>query len=223
MRETGEERPAIRLILVDDQRIVVEGIKFVLESRAADIRVVATGLDGAEAVRLYEEHRPDVVLMDVRMPGMDGVEATRIIHGNHPEAKIVMFTTFGDDEYVQAALQVGAVGYLLKSRPPIEIISSLRAVCDGTLQIDPSVAGSLVRHVSVEESEMDRFAERLEDLTRREREALHLLVQAFDNKQIAEHLGVTEQTARNYVSSIYAKLGENNRIRIARILEKLGY
>ncbi|MFA7066168.1 MAG: response regulator transcription factor, partial [Dysgonamonadaceae bacterium] len=108
-------------MLVDDQAIFLEGLAYVLESRANDISIVARALNGEEAVELAGIHQPEIILMDVRMPKMDGVESTRIIHLKYPAIKIVMFTTFQDDDYVKKALSYGAIGYLLKNRPPAEL------------------------------------------------------------------------------------------------------
>ncbi len=214
----------IRIILVDDQKIFAEGLKYVLESRASDIEVVGIGLNGREAVELAVRENPDIILMDVRMPEMDGVHATAEIKKRDLDAKIVMFTTFDDDEYVEAALRNGAIGYLLKNRPPMELIYSLRALQKGIMQLDPTVAEHLfnkdLRPATHSEEEVAR---QIDSLTRREKEVLHLLAQAFDNKQIAHRMNVAEQTARNYIHAIYSKLGISNRAEIVRILSKIGF
>ncbi len=213
----------IRVLLIDDQRVFVEGLKFVLEARASDMEIVGLGLNGQEAVSLAESTRPDVILMDVRMPVMSGVDATEIIIKRHPKIKIVMFTTFDDDEYVKAAMKHGAIGYLLKNRPPMELINSLRAVKDGIIQIDPLVAEKLLQTEQRADAEFADIVEAIRTLTGREREVLHLIAQALDNRQIAEHLNVTEQTARNYVSNIYAKLGTSHRVEIVKILNEIDF
>lgn len=211
----------IRLLLVDDQRVFVEGLKFVLEARASDMSVVGMASDGREAVSLAAATRPDIILMDVRMPVMNGVDATKAILEQNPKQKIVMFTTFDDDEYVKAAIRCGAIGYLLKNRPPMELINSLRAVNDGIIQIDPMVAEKLLHTESRDDATSAAVEEALQSLTDRERQVLHLIAQALDNRQIADHLNVAEQTARNYVSNIYAKLGTSHRMEIVRILSRL--
>ena len=213
----------IRIILIDDQRVFLDGLKFVLESRASDVEVVGTGLNGKEAVKLVEQKRPDIVLMDVRMPEMNGVEAAGIIHDRFPEVKILMFTTFADDEYVQSALNKGAIGYLLKNRPPIELISSIRAVKNGILQIDPGVAEVLLKQGPAPLYDSNEIKKLISTLTSREKEVLHLIVQALDNKQVADHLFVAEQTARNYIHSIYNKLGTSNRMEIVKVLENFNF
>ena len=213
----------IRVLLVDDQRVFVEGLKFVLEARASDMKVVGLAANGREAISLAESTRPDIVLMDVRMPVMNGVDAAEVISRRLPDTRIVMFTTFDDDEYVKAAMRHGAIGYLLKNRPPIELINSLRAVKDGIIQIDPMVARKLLHTDRAEDAESARIVEGIRTLTGREREVLHLIAQALDNRQIAEHLNVAEPTARNYVSNIYAKLGTTHRMEIMKILNDIDF
>ena len=213
----------IRVLLVDDQRVFLEGLQLVLESRASDIRVVGVGLTGVEAIELVEQLEPDIVIMDVRMPEMSGVEATRVIHERFPDVRILMFTTFDDDEYVHSALQYGAIGYLLKNRPPMELINSIRAVQDGVIQIDPNVAETLLHHDSPASRDNEEILKLIDTLTRREKEVLNLVAQALDNRQIAEHLCVAEQTARNYIHSIYSKLGTSNRLEIVKILERVEF
>jgi DNA-binding NarL/FixJ family response regulator len=218
-----EEAAPLRLLLVDDQRLFLDGLTYVLESRASDMVVVGTALDGAEAVELARELQPELILMDVRMPGMDGVEAARIIHNELPTTRIVMLTTFADDEYVKAALAHGAIGYLLKNRPPIELINSIRAVRAGIMQIDPTVSRVLLNRTQGREDRDEEIGDAIRTLTRREKEVLHLMVQAFDNQQIADTLHVAEQTVRNYISTIYSKLGLSNRMDIIRIMKKLSF
>ncbi len=215
--------PKIRVLLIDDQRVFVEGLKFVLEARASDMEVVGLGADGREAISLAESTRPDIILMDVRMPVMNGVEATKVIVSRHPEIKVVMFTTFDDDEYVKSAMKHGAIGYLLKNRPPMELINSLRAVKDGIIQIDPMVAEKLLHTEQRTDADSSQVVEAIRTLTEREREVLHLIAQALDNRQIAEHLHVAEQTARNYVSNIYAKLGTSHRMEIVKVLSRIDF
>ncbi len=209
---------AISVLIADDQRMFAESIKYIIESRASDIEVVGIAQNGREAVSMVSALHPRIVLMDVRMPGTDGVEATRLIMRQWPDVKIIMLTTFDDDEYVHASLKHGAVGYLLKSLPPLELINAMRAVEGGIVQIDPSVARTLVRGTHAESANEEVLAS-LRTLTRREREVLGLVVQALDNQQIARTLHVAEQTVRNYVSTIYAKLGVANRMDVLKIVD----
>lgn len=210
-------------MLVDDQKIFLEGLAYVIESRAEDISIVAQALDGKQAVTLAGEHLPDIILMDVRMPNMDGVQATRIIHEEHPEIKIVMFTTFKDDDYVKQALRCGSVGYLLKNRPPVELINSLYAVQSGVMQIDPDVSAALIMKDIQKPKYSEETLKRYQSLTKREKDTLSLLIKAYSNKDIAEHLNIQEQSVRNYIHVIYAKLGVSNRTEIFRIMESLKY
>jgi DNA-binding NarL/FixJ family response regulator len=212
----------IRVLIADDQRMFAESIKYILESRASDIEIVGIALNGREAVRLVAERHPDIVLMDVRMPEMDGVEAMRLIRQQHHEVGVIMLTTFDDDEYVKDSLAYGAIGYLLKNMPPVELINAIRAVKGGIMQIDPSVSRALIRREQTDAPD-EQIMENLKSLTRREREVLQLMVQALDNRQIALTLNVAEQTIRNYISLIYAKLGVAHRMDVLKIVDKITY
>jgi DNA-binding NarL/FixJ family response regulator len=213
----------IRVLIADDQVLFAEGLRTILESRTEDITVVGIARDGREAVELTGTHLPDIVLMDVRMPRLDGVEATKAIHASHPDIKIMMLTTFDDDEYVRFSLAYGAIGYLLKNRPPAELIASIRAVMSGVMQIDPAVSKSLIRDVRARDIPKDEFMRYLGLLTHREKDVLKLLVEACDNRQISERMGIAEQTVRNYVSLIYSKLGIENRIEIMRHMDQIRF
>lgn len=213
----------IRVLIADDQRLFVDGLRYILEARASDITVVGTASNGAEAIRLVTELLPDLVLMDVRMPELDGVEATRTIHREHPDVSILMLTTFPDDEYVQAAIGCGAVGYLLKNRPIAELITSIRAVQSGIMQIDPSVAAAFFHKPDDTWSSSDEVESLVETLTRREKEVLYLMLQAHDNTQIAQSLDVAIQTVRNYISAIYGKLHVSNRMELVKIMKRLRF
>lgn len=218
-----EEQQEIRILIVDDQRLFAEGLRTILESRAVEMTVVGIAENGKEAILAVHSQKPDIVLMDVRMPVMDGVEATKHILRDHPAVRIVMLTTFDDDEYVKYSLANGAIGYLLKNRPPAELIASVRAVKGGILQIDPAVSKALIHGDRGREFDDDEFLHRLIGLTKRERQVLQLLVDAYDNRQIATEIGVAEQTVRNYISAIYSKLGIENRIEIMRHMDKVHF
>lgn len=204
----------IRLLLVDDQRLFVENLKTVLDLTTRDMHVVGIAANGEEAMRMVEELHPDVILMDVRMPVMDGVEATRRIALAHPEIRIVMLTTFDNDDYVHDALRYGARGYILKNIPPPELFASIRAVHSGGVHISNEVASRMVGSpIGGGEREAGPFAA----LTGREREIVDAIALAYSNRQIAERLHLTEQTVKNAISRIYAKLGVDSRSHLMRV------
>jgi DNA-binding NarL/FixJ family response regulator len=207
-----------RLLLVDDQVLFVESLKCVLEEHAPDIEVVGVAHDGEEAVASCMKLRPDIVLMDVRMPKMDGVQATRAIHEMYPRMKIVMLTTFADDDYYKVALKFGAVGYLLKNIPPDELIRSIRAVKYSISQISPEIMKKLMANDEADALPAEGDAVVCEPLTVREKEILELILAANENKQIAAHLGVSEQTVKNHIHHLYEKLGVSSRIQLIRVL-----
>ena len=217
-----EKAEKIRVLLVDDQQLFVESLRYVLESRAPDIEIIGIAADGAGAIEAVERHRPDIVLMDVRMPGMDGVQATRVIHEQHPAVRILMLSTFADDGYVRQAIDFGAVGYLIKNIAPAEVIRSIRAVKSGIIQISPSVAKALL-HKEAPGKDFTASLALPEPLTRREREVLKLILESYDNREIAAYLNVGEQTARNYVHNLYSKLGVSNRMQLIRMLREAGF
>ncbi len=221
--DDSEQHGVIRIIIADDQSLFVEGLRYILEARASDMRVVATVANGEQAIEAAERLQPDIILMDVRMPLMDGVEATRIIHQRLPGCRILMLTTFPDDEYVHAALRSGAVGYLLKNRPLSELIHSIRAVRNGIMLIDPSVAETLFHAPEEDRKSAEEIESLIATLTQREREVLYLLIQAHDNTQIAESLGVAVQTVRNYTSAIYNKLHIANRMDLFKMMKQIRF
>ena len=210
-----------RILIADDQQLFAEGLRFVIESRAPDFEVIDIAEDGNAAVAKVKADRPDIVLMDVRMPNMDGVEATKVIHERFPDVKILILTTFDDDEYVKQSMQHGAIGYILKNRPPAELIDVIRALRDGIVQIDPAVSAKLFQVSRHTDNHNTEFLERLEDLTSREREVLRRLVQAERISQIAGHLTIAEQTVRNHISNIYSKLRIHTRIEIVRYINEI--
>ncbi|HOX30868.1 MAG TPA: response regulator transcription factor [Spirochaetales bacterium] len=217
----------IRLLIADDQRLFLEGLSTCLRNYAEDIDVVGLAADGEEALRLARELRPDVILMDVHMPRMDGVEATGAILEALPAVKILVLSTYDEDEYVRSALGRGASGYLLKDISPTELIASVRALKAGAVQISPQVVAKLMRSILAEEPSPEReLAERLEwfgSLTPREREVFSLIAQGCDNAQIAGKLRLAEHTVRNLVSAIYSKLGVEDRFQIIQMANKIRY
>lgn len=211
----------IGVLIADDQQLFADGLKVVIESRAPQFKVIGIAGSGKQAVSMAAELRPDVVLMDVRMPEMDGVAATRIIHDKYPDIKILILTTFDDDEYVEFSLQNGAIGYLLKNRPAEELIDSIKALAKGIIQIDPAVSRKILNAGRNRDSE--DFNQRLSWLTKREREILSLLVQAKRIVSIADDLSIAEQTVRNHISNIYFKLNIHDRMEIINYVNQIKY
>lgn len=203
----------IRLLLVDDQRLFVESLKTVLDLTTQDMQVVGIASNGEEAVRLADELDPDMILMDVRMPVMDGVEATRRIAASHPEMRIVMLTTFDNDDYVHDALRSGARGYILKNIPPEELLASIRAVYTGGVHVSDRVASRIVGS----SARGQEVASPFQVLTSREREVVDAIALAYSNRQIAARLHVSEQTVKNAITRIYAKLGVDSRSHLMRV------
>jgi DNA-binding NarL/FixJ family response regulator len=219
----------IQIILVDDQTLFVESLRTVLETRAEDMEVIGVAFDGSKAVELVGECHPDVVLMDVRMPVMNGVESTKLIKEQYPDIKVLMLTTFDDDQYVVEALRLGAVGYLLKDMPPAELISAVRAVHEGGVLISPKVATKLVEKIaSPAEKEKEPASTTpnsslwVNELSDREKKILQLMAQGLDNKEIAKTLFIAEQTVKNHVSIIYSKLGVRDRVQASRLVIEAG-
>jgi DNA-binding NarL/FixJ family response regulator len=202
----------IRLLIVDDQRLVRAGLRMLCES-TEDIDVVGEGANGAEAIRLTAEMSPDVILMDLRMPGLDGIEATRHILGSGSAPKVLVLTTFDDDDHLYPALAAGAAGFLVKDTEPAELLDAIRRVADGELPFSPYLLRRLVNR-AVEEG---RAVERTEnvELSPREIEVLRLVSEGLGNQEIAAclHLGVS--TVKTHVANLMAKTECNNRVRLA--------
>lgn len=214
----------IRLVLVDDQRLFLESLKVVIEHADPDIQVVGIAGNGQEALDLVDELKPDLVLLDVRMPIMDGVEAARILKNKYPNLHIVMLTTFEDDEYVRDALRHGAAGYLLKSIPSQELIAAIRAVASGTVSIDHRVVAQLLRGAGSTDAPAKLPGPGwLDTLSRKEKQILGAMVLGLANTEIADRVCIAEQTVRNYVSRIYSKLGVSNRVQAVRTAKESGY
>jgi DNA-binding NarL/FixJ family response regulator len=213
---------SIRVLLADDQALVRGGFRMILGVRA-DLEVVGEAGDGAEAIALAAALRPDVVLMDVRMPGVDGLEATRQIIASGSPARIIVLTTYDADEYVFSALRAGASGFMLKDVRPVELVEAIRVVARGDALLAPSVTRRL----------LDRFAgvlpgpdaappPDLDELTGRELEVLRLVALALSNAEIAERLVLTEATVKTHVSSVLRKLGLRDRVQAVVLAYDVG-
>jgi len=209
---------SIRVIIADDQLLFAESLQYVLKGISDAVQVVAIARDGTEAVALTLKHRPDLVLMDVRMPGMDGVEATRRIREQAPETRIVILTTFDDDEYVHYALKYGAVGYLLKSIRPDDLVISMRAVMAGASLFAPDITSRIMRDDVSEVSELEQI---VAGLSRRERDVLDLVMRMMNNRQIGDELGISEHSVRNYISSLYNAFEVGDRMVLLQTLQDL--
>ena len=207
----------MRLLIVDDQVLFAESLQYVLKGISENIELVGIATDGEMAIDMAESKRPDVILMDVRMPRIDGVEATKLIHRSLPEIKIVMLTTFDDDEYVHFAIKHGAVGYLLKNMTPEDLVLSLRSFMRGATLFAKAVTEKLVRS---QEGELSAQDDIMEGLTPRERDVLNLVMRLMNNRQIADALGISKRTVRNYVHSLYDAFDVGDRMELIQKLKK---
>jgi len=202
----------INILLAEDQALVRQGIKMMIEQHPS-FRVVAEVANGKEAVDAYEKHLVDLVLMDVRMPVMTGIEATKVIRQRDPKAKVLILTTFADDEYAMEALKLGALGYLLKDADAASLLSSIESCLNGGISIDASVAGKVVPRLINRPLESS-VAEMIE-LTSRERSILQLVGEGKNNQEIAEALHLSIGTVKNHVTVILQKLGLRDRTQLA--------
>lgn len=208
----------IRVVVADDQALVRAGVRMLLQA-AGDMEVVGEADDGAEAVRLAEHHRPDVVLMDLRMPRVDGLEAIKRILAAQPAAKIVVLTTFADDANVYAALRVGALGFLVKDDEPERMVDAVRRAASGEQLLAPSVLRRVVERALAAEQQATPTPS---GLTERELEVLALVGTGLSNAEIAERLHVGVTTVKTHVGSAMEKLGLRNRIQAAVVAHRIG-
>lgn len=212
----------IRLLLVDDQRLMREGLHTLLEMEPG-IEVAGEAGNGQEALDAYARLQPDVVLMDVRMPVMDGVEATRRLRQRWPAARVIILTTFDDDEYVFEGLRAGALGYLLKDVSMRELAEAIHTVMAGGVLIEPSVARKVVAEFARMAVAAPSDPQNLnEPLSEREMEILRLLAQGLTNREIAQRLYLAEGTVKNYVTNILGKIGARDRTQAALRGRELG-
>lgn len=207
----------MKIILADDQRVFTESLSICIKNYADDITIEGVAHNGKEAVELAVEKKPDVVVMDLRMPVMDGVEASRIIKERLPAVKIIILSTYQEDALVRAALQAGASGYLLKDIRPQELIVAVRALNSGLMQISPEIVGGLLKEAKEEPDPHEKMAGLLHDLTPREKEISELLIAGYSNEQIGRKLGISFQTVRNQVSTIYSKLNVKDRFEMIQL------
>ncbi len=205
----------IRLLLVDDQSLVCQGLAAML-SLEEDLEILGTANNGQAAIELVAKKQPDVVLMDVRMPVMDGREATRIIVQQFPEVKVLVLSTFDDDQYIADAMKAGAKGYLLKDMPCEELAQAIRLVQSGYTQLGPGLMEKLLQGVSQPNAaQAESHAAELSQLTKREQEVLCLIGKGCTNREIGQELYVTEGTVKTHVTHILNRLNLRNRSQIA--------
>ena len=209
----------IRVLICDDQVVVCDGLEMILNADP-EIEVTATAHDGTEAIEKIASSKPDIVLMDLKMPGMNGIEATRIIQQKYPDIKVLVLTTFGDDEWVFDAIRSGASGYLLKGTSRHELVKAVKGTIAGETHVDPDVAGKLFNHVT--RSNIPEKTNLTTELSEREIEVLKLLAQGLSNAEIAKRLYLTRGTVRNYVSQILTKLDVEDRTQAAILAVKHG-
>jgi len=219
----------VSVLIADDQRLVREGVASLLSIQEG-IRVIGMAVNGQEAVDLALELRPDVVLMDVRMPEKDGITATAEILSRVEGCQVLMLTTFDDEEYIVKALRAGAAGYLLKDIPAADLAQAVRLTHAGIYQLSPAVAGKLVGQLALKLDDQlagqpaggRESASPKMDLTERETEVLRLLAKGATNREIAEQLCVSEGTVKNHVSSILSRLGLRDRLHAALFAHEHG-
>jgi len=210
----------IRVLICDDQAIACEGLQAIL-STAPDIEVVGVAHDGAQAVDMIPETRPDLVLMDLKMPVMNGIQATRQIRERYPQVRVLVLTTYDDDEWVFDAIRGGAAGYLLKDTPREKLIEAIRDTVEGKVHVDPAVAGKLLAQIATQGAAPPDTSI-ADGLSAREREVLGLVARGLANAEIASRLYLSEGTVRNYVSSILAKLNVADRTQAAVLALRYG-
>lgn len=216
----------ISIIIADDQKLFASTIELLLQKYSTNrIEVLGIAHDGHELLEKVGRLNPDLALVDVRMPGMDGIEATRLIRSDYPNVKVLILTTYDDDEYVDAALSYGASGYILKDAAPEDLMQAFETALTGGIYIASEVAERLrnderkgySKH-SVTAERIDIIRSKFPDFVQREAEVMDLLMMLYDNFEIAEKLTISEQTVKNYTSTIYAKLGVKDRVHAIRMV-----
>lgn len=201
----------IRVMLVDDQAMVRTGFRMILEAEPG-ISVVGEAVDGREAVEMVDRAKPDVVLMDVRMPRMDGIEACGQICRSEDSPRVMMLTTFDLDDYVHAALRAGASGFMLKDAPPEQLIDAIRIVANGDALLAPSVTQTLIDEIAKRPVGQPDAFPGIDELTTREQEVIRLMAKGLSNSEIARELILGEATIKTHVGRVLAKLGARDRV-----------
>lgn len=215
-------RRRVRVLVVDDDDLMRAGLRAVLSSDAT-LEVIGEAIDGRDAVARAARLKPDIALMDIRMPRLDGISATREILAHAPEVRILVVTTFEDDEYIFGALNAGASGFLLKRTPPEELISAIHTVAAGDALLSPSVTRRVVDRMAQRADMGAPDEERLQELTPRERDVLELLGRGLSNREIAHELTIEESTVKTHVKRILMKLGLRDRIHAVILAYETGF
>jgi len=213
----------ISVLLVDDEALVRAGLRMILET-AEDLTVVGDAGDGRAAIAAVDRYRPDVVLMDIRMPRLDGLSATAAIRSGADPPSVIVLTTFDTDDDIFQALDAGAVGFLLKDTPPQDLLRAVRIAASGDAMLSPSVTRRLIDRVTTEDRTRRRRAtlERLDALTEREREVLVEIGLGHANADIARHLYMSEATVKSHITHLFDKLGATNRVQLAIVAFRAG-
>lgn len=211
----------IKILLADDQALFRDGLRILLSTQP-DIDVVGEATNGEEALRLAAKLRPDIVLMDMRMPVLDGVETTRRLHDTQPDCRVIVLTTFDDDELVFEGLRAGAVGYLLKAVSTPRLLEAIRAVARGESILDPTVTAKVVAEFARLANQITRPEALVNPLSDREIEVLRLVAKGATNAEIAATLFIAEGTVRNHLTNILGKLGVSDRTQAAVKAKELG-
>lgn len=211
-----------KVLLVDDQQLILDGIRVLVESEN-DFEVIGTAYTGEDAVLLAQKDKPDIILMDIRMPGIGGVEATRRILEANAQIKVLILTTFDDDAYIIDALNYGASGYLLKDIGKEKLIESMREALAGNILITGKVAYKLAKSIKSSKKPTTIGNYNPYELTDREIEIARLMVQGLSNKEIGAHLNLTQGTIKNYMTAIYLKLGVSDRSKAMVLLSSQLY
>jgi DNA-binding NarL/FixJ family response regulator len=209
----------IRVIITDDQALIRDGLELLMKLEK-DIEVIGLAQDGAEAVELVTANPPDLVLMDLKMPGVNGVEATRRIKTEFPQVKVLVLTTYNDDEWVFDAIRAGASGYLLKDTPREKVLEAIRGTVSGQSYLDPEIAGKLINQAASRQTEPATTI--TDKLTDRETDVLRLIARGMNNTAIAGKLHLSEGTVRNHVSAIFSKLNVSDRTQAAIVAIRHG-
>jgi DNA-binding NarL/FixJ family response regulator len=215
----------LTVVIVDDQPVIVAGLQTMLDAQP-DIGVLGTASDGAQAVRLVAELRPDVVLMDIRMPGMDGIEAARRIVDAGTAGAVLMITTFDDEQYLRDSVRAGATGFLMKNAGPDLLATAVRSAARGDALIDPAMTTALLERTLRQNPTNEvagHYRERLDRLSEREREILGAIASGLSNAEIARSLYVAEATVKTHIASVFAKTGSRSRVQAAMFGYESGF